>query len=167
MQIPSWQPYWIKSENCSMCSDYRCYVIVCIRLHWFQSCQGWETYDHIHESFIPKCTVLHLYANCIMAAIFDQIGKLFRLQQLQMLCDCLHYTSLITVKSQLRNLWSHTCISHTRMHSFMLLSKFPPGGHKGSNRKIVPRAATTGVVWMFAPGVIDSSQARAEIPSST
>ena len=33
MQIAPWQPYLIESENCSTCSNYRCFVIVCTRLH--------------------------------------------------------------------------------------------------------------------------------------
>ena len=141
MQIASWRLYLIKSENRSTCINCRCCVIVCIRLHWFRSSQSWETFDHIHASHIPGCTVLHFYANCVMAAIFDRIGKLFHLQQLQVLCDCLHHTSLIQVKPQLRNLWSHACISHTRMHSFTLLCKLHHGGHILLHRKIVPSAA--------------------------
>ena len=70
MQIVSCWPHWIKSENYSTCSNYRCCVIVCTRLHWFQSSQGWQTFDYIHASLIPECTVLHFYANNFMAAIF-------------------------------------------------------------------------------------------------
>ena len=48
------------------------------------------------------------------------------------------------------------------MHSFRLLCKLLHGGHIGPNWKIVSLAATTGVVRLFAPGFIDSTQARAE-----
>ena len=88
MQIVSWRPYLIESENCSICSNYRCCMIACTTLHWFQSSHSWETFDHIHASLIPECTVLHFYANCFMGAILDQIRKLFK-EQLQVLCDCL------------------------------------------------------------------------------
>ena len=167
MQIASWRPYWIESKECLICSNYRCCVIVCTRLHWFQSSQSCETFDHIHASLIPECTVLRFYANSVIAAILDRIRKLFHVQQLHVLCDCLHQTSWIQVKLDLRNLWSHTCISQTWMHSIMLLCKLCHGGHIWSNWKIVPPAATTGVVWLFALGFINSSQARAVKPLVT
>ena len=28
LQIASWRPYWIESQNCSMCINYRCCVII-------------------------------------------------------------------------------------------------------------------------------------------
>ena len=146
MLTASWWPYLIESENCSICSNFRCYVIVWTRFHWFQSSHSWETFEHTYASHIPECTLLRFYANCVMAAIFDRIGKLFHLQQLQVLCDCLHHTSLNTVKPQLKNLWSHTCISHTWMHSFTLLCKLCHDGHIWLNQKFVQHASTTDVM---------------------
>ena len=70
-------------QNWLTCSNYRCCGIVCTRLHWFLSSQSWETFDHIHASLISRCKILRFYANFVIAAIFDLIGKLFHLQQLQ------------------------------------------------------------------------------------
>ena len=41
MQITSWWLYWIKSEHRLTCSSYRCCVIACTRLHWFQLRNIW------------------------------------------------------------------------------------------------------------------------------
>ena len=53
------------------------------------------------------------------------------------------------------------------MHSFTLVCILRLGGHIWSNRKIIPPAATTSVVWLFALGIIDLCQARAEKPLIT
>ena len=154
LQIQSWQPYWIKSQNCSTCSNHS--VVWLFAPGFIDSRQARAekpSSTYMHLSYLNA--VLRFYANCRLAAIVDRIEKLF------------HQASLIQVKPELRNLRPHTWISHIWMHSFTLLCKLHHGGHIWFNWKIVPPASPTGVVWLFAPCFVDSSQARAEKPLST
>ena len=71
-----------------------------------------------------------------MAAMFNQITKLFNVHQQQMLCYCCSMVLLISVEVVLRNLWSHTGISHIWMYSFKHLCKLSHGSHIEPNQKL-------------------------------
>ena len=74
----------------------------CLFKHnWFLSNHSWETFDHIHASLQSECVDLHFYANWVKTAILDQIGKLFVVHQLQVLCYCCITLNLIHFKDGL------------------------------------------------------------------
>ena len=102
-----------------------------------------------------------------MAAILNQITILFDVHQQEMLCYCCRMVLLISVEAVLRNLWSHTCISHSWMYSFLVLCKLSHGSHIELNHNIVKPATTTVVMLLLLHGTTGIHWSSSEKPLIT
>ena len=111
LQITSWQPYCIESQNCLPYINNRCCVTAVSQLVWFQFKDGLEIVDHIGACPRLKYAVTYFSSNYVLAAILDQITKLFNAHQQQVLCYCCITLNLISLQKRLRNCWSHRCMS--------------------------------------------------------
>ena len=155
IQIELQRPYWIKSQNDLTCINYRCSVIIVPG--FFDFCrtraeQPLITYMHLSYLNGQFYTFRPIYANIAMAAILDQITKLFDMYQLQVLCY--YYTrfnSFLPNQSWETFDHTHACPTpkYTVLNVYANLCKLSHSGHVGLNHKIIWSASITGAVLLF------------------